>query len=59
MKTGKLYKKQVDVLDGRSYDTVAMEPKRNAPCCELPSDGSSCCDKSESKAVRLKETSCC
>ena len=59
MKTGKLYKEQVDVSDGRCCGTVAMEPKQNAPFRKLLSDGSSCCDKSESKAVHLKETSCC
>ncbi len=56
MKTGKLYKALADVLDGGCCSTVAMEPKQNAPCCELPSDDSYCCDKTET--VNSEETDC-
>lgn len=33
--------------------------ENNDPCCEQPEDGSSCCDKTESKEVNSEKTGCC
>lgn len=29
------------------------------PCCEQPSDGSSCCEKSETREMNAAKTGCC
>lgn len=40
--------------------TDAVTANRNAdPCCEQPTDGSSCCDKSASQEENSKTTGCC
>lgn len=36
-----------------------VETKASDPCCEQPTDGSSCCDKTESKEVNAVKTGCC
>jgi hypothetical protein len=39
--------------------TTTVNTKENDPCCEQPTDGSSCCDKTESKEVNAEKTGCC
>lgn len=39
--------------------TTTVNKNENDPCCEQPTDGSSCCDKTESKEVNAKKTGCC
>lgn len=38
---------------------VTEEVVSNEPCCEPPANGSSCCDKNESKEVNIQNTGCC
>lgn len=39
--------------------TVTTEKANLDPCCEQPTDGTPCCDKTESKAVNSEKTGCC
>ena len=39
--------------------TITVNKEKNDPCCEQPTDGSSCCDKSETKEVNSEKTGCC
>ncbi len=33
--------------------------EKTESCCAQPTDGSDCCDKSESKVVNAEKTGCC
>lgn len=59
MKTRKSKNEQVEVLDGGCCGTNTLDSKKNDPCCEQPTDGSSCCDKTASQEVNSKKTGCC
>lgn len=39
--------------------TETSTAKQEEPCCNQPSDGSSCCDKTESKEANSEKTGCC
>jgi len=40
--------------------TTSTKKSQNAdPCCEQPTDGTSCCDKSASQEENSKTTGCC
>ncbi|WP_159025420.1 hypothetical protein [Aquimarina sp. Aq78] len=38
--------------------SVQVQSAQNS-CCEQPTDGSSCCDKNESKEINIEKTGCC
>ena len=39
--------------------STAEVSKNEDPCCEQPSDGTSCCDKTENREVNSEKTGCC
>lgn len=62
----KVHTNQSDRLESTTEEansccgTIAVESKKAAdPCCEQPTDGTSCCDKSVSQEENSKTTGCC
>lgn len=57
-KTNKQFEisKQDDGCCGSIVDVIETS---QTSCCEQPTDGSSCCDKTESKKVNIEKTGCC
>lgn len=39
--------------------TVTNTTVSSDPCCEQPTDGTSCCDKTASQEVNSEKTGCC
>lgn len=61
MKTRKLNIEE-EVLgqeNGCCTTTTDNNKEVNDPCCEQPTDGASCCDKTETKEVNSQKTGCC
>ena len=45
-------------INGCCSSPINKEDKSTA-CCEQPSDGSSCCNKGETKEINIEKTGCC
>lgn len=61
MKTRKPIENEKEVTAASSCcgpSTTATKEVESA-CCEQPTDGSSCCDKTETKETNSKKTGCC
>ncbi|EZH73457.1 hypothetical protein ATO12_16080 [Aquimarina atlantica] len=54
--------KQVETIQQNS-GCCGSEPietqSAQSSCCVQPTDGSSCCDKDESKEINIEKTGCC
>ena len=60
MKTKKLKEDEIVAQGGGCCAPVTSETRASEdPCCEQPTDGSSCCDKSAPKEVNSEKTGCC
>ncbi|MBG6130322.1 hypothetical protein IWQ47_001595 [Aquimarina sp. EL_43] len=54
--------KQVEIAEQGSVccgSTTVQAQSAQSSCCEQPTDGSSCCDKEESKEINIEKTGCC
>ncbi len=59
MKTRQSNTEEVAVQQSGCCAAPTVNKIENDPCCEQPTDGTSCCDKTESKEVNSKKTGCC
>ena len=60
MKTRKSNKEEIIVQqESVCCGTTIVNSEKPDPCCEQPTDGSPCCDKSESIEVNSEKTGCC
>lgn len=54
--------KQIETIQlsgGCCSTSVETKDTNNDTCCEQPTDGSSCCDKSVDKEINIEKTGCC
>lgn len=54
--------KQVEIIQQSSVccgSTPLQTQSAKSSCCEQPTDGSSCCDKEDSKEINIEKTGCC
>lgn len=60
MKTRKLnIENEVLVQENGCCTTTDNKTEVNDPCCDQPTDDTSCCDKTETKEVNSEKTGCC
>ena len=59
MKTRKLNKEVVELQVSECCTSTTVNNEISDPCCEQPTNDSSCCDKSETREVNAEKTGCC
>jgi len=59
MKTRKSVVNENEVVASPCCGTSTTVEEAESECCEQPTDGSSCCDKSDTKENNSEKTGCC
>lgn len=59
MKTRKSIVPEKEVVTSACCGPITEVQETESSCCEQPTDGSSCCDKSDTKESNSEKTGCC